>query len=403
MTPSTPDLAPPPPLVPADRVFDFDIFHDPRILRDVHQGHFSLHDEAPDLFWTPRNGGHWVAIRYEDVVHIMQTPELFSSAEALIEPRQPLMNLALPPLDMDAPDHGPHRAILMDFLSPKAVKAIEPEIHARIDEVLDDLEGARSCEFVSQLAVPIPAAVFLAIMGWDRSRLHEFVGWTDRILRGGDRDPIRPALVALDHYLREVIQERMDNPADDAVSRMLAAEVAGKRLSPRRVHDMCNLLFLAGLDTVTSAMTHIMNLLARDPEAQAWFRTNPQKVPHALEELLRRLAFLNIPRRVTQACELNGARLEAGDMIVSSLAAASNDERVTPDPRRLDFARKGAPSLAFNAGPHVCAGAVLARFELRAFLNRWFARMPDVRIAPDFVPTTRGGTIMALEQLRLVW
>ena len=90
-------------------------------------------------------------------------------------------------------------------------------------------------------------------------------------------------------------------------------------------------------------------------------------------------------------------------MIISSLAAASNDDRVTPDPVRLDFARKGAPSLAFNTWPHFCAGSVLARFELRAFLKHWFAVMPDVAIAPGFVPKTRGGTIMAIEALPLVW
>lgn len=397
------ERAQPPAHVPPDRVFDFDVFHDWRLVGDVEQGRFSLHADAPDIFWTPRNGGHWIATRYADIVRIMQTPELFASAGALIEPKRPLLNLPIPPLDMDPPEHGPHRALVMDFLSPKSVKAIEPEIHGRIDEVLAPLTEKSSCEFVSEVAVPIPAAVFLSIMAWDRSRFREFVDWTNRILRGGDRTPIRPALEALHDFLREIIAERLVRPGDDPVSRMLAAKIDGRRVPPERVHEICNLLFLAGLDTVTSAMTHIMHLLAREPAAQPWLRSNPQKVPHALEELLRRITFLNIPRRVARGCMLNGVRLEEGEMIVSSLRGASNDDGVTADPDRLDFTRRGAPHLAFNTGPHVCAGAVLARFEMRAFLKQWLARMPDVRLAPDFAPRIRGGTIMALERLDIVW
>jgi cytochrome P450 len=243
----------------------------------------------------------------------------------------------------------------------------------------------------------------MAIMGFDPARYREFVGWTDRILRGGDRVPIRPALDAMDEYLGDLIDARLAEPGEDAVSVMLKSEIEGKPLSPDRVHAMCNLLFLAGLDTITSAMTHMMYLLARDPPVQQWLRANPQKIPNALEELLRRLAFLNMPRRLTLPHMLNGVGFEAGDTIVCSLAAASNDERTTPDPVQVDFARKGAPSLAFNTGPHVCAGAPLARIELRAFLKRWFERMPDVALAPGFSPGVRGGTIMALDSLQLVW
>ena len=95
--------------VPAERVFDFDMFYDPRIERDVHDGHLQLLDDAPDIFWTPRNAGHWVATRHADVTTVLKNPAVFSSVNAPFERTQPAMDLPVPPMDMDAPEHRPHR------------------------------------------------------------------------------------------------------------------------------------------------------------------------------------------------------------------------------------------------------------------------------------------------------
>ena len=100
-------LAPslPPPHVPGDRVYDFDLFGDPRIAGDGHRGSIALLETAPDLFWTPRNGGHWIAIRHSLATQIMRSPELFSNVDAVMEPGRPKMNLPIPPMDMDGHDH----------------------------------------------------------------------------------------------------------------------------------------------------------------------------------------------------------------------------------------------------------------------------------------------------------
>jgi len=199
------------------------------------------------------------------------------------------------------------------------------------------------------------------------------------------------------------MQSRVEKPGDDPVSLLLASEVNGERLSVKRVHEICNLLFVAGLDTVANAMNFIMYHLAQHPDMQQRLRANPDMATSAVEEFLRRYAFVNTPRRATQDTEVSGVKMKAGDIVVSSFAAASNDPRNVPHPEVLDLDRKSSPHLAFASGPHNCAGATLARLELRIFLQEWVRRMPDVRLAPGFSPHVRGGSVMGLTSLDIVW
>ena len=184
---------------------------------------------------------------------------------------------------------------------------------------------------------------------------------------------------------------------------LLASDIDGEKLSVKRVHEMCNLLFVAGLDTVANAMTFIMYHLAQHPEVQQRLRANPEMANSAVEEFLRRYTFVNSPRRVTQDTEVGKVAMRAGDTVVLGFAACSNDPRNVPNPELLDLDRKASPHLAFSTGPHNCAGATLARLELRMFLQEWLGRMPDVHLAPGFVPRMRGGSVLGFTSLEIAW
>jgi cytochrome P450 len=396
-------LSTPPSHVPQDRVYEFDLYGDPRIAHDVHRGTAHLLEAAPDIFWTPRNGGHWIATRHAVVTQIMRAPHLFSNVDAAIEPGRPKMGLPLPPMDMDGEDHREHRRLLLPFLSPRAIKLLQPAMRQVAADAIDRLSGRRSCEFRSEVAVPIPVALFMKLMQFDIDGLDEVLPWVEAIVGGGDRDNIMPALMALSTYLSEIIAQRIARPGDDPISQLLRSTVYGERVSLKRVHEMCGLLFVAGLDTVTTAMTFTVAHLARNPEMQRSLRANRQEIPNAVEELLRRYSFINLPRRITADCELAGVRFLEGETIVCVLAAVANDPAAFPEPDEIDLARKNSPQIAFNIGPHSCVGAALARMELNIFLEEWLTRMPDVGIAPGFVPSTRGGAMMAIEALPLVW
>ena len=398
-------LAPIPAHVPEHLVFDFDIYHDPRIKEDIQKGHMQLHDEAPDIFFSPRNGGYWIVTRFAEAKYIMTNPQLFSSARAFVRPTPPEKYVPLVPIHLDAPDHMKYRLLLLKFLNltPKEVKMWEPIARDLINELIDGLKGRNTCEFRSEIAVPMPVKLFLGVLQWDKDRFRDFNRWVDEILGSEDLSKIQPAYAAMNQYLTELIQSRVEKPGDDPVSMLLASEVNGERLSVKRVHEICNLLFVAGLDTVANAMNFIMYHLAQNPDVQQRLRAEPERVPAAVEEFLRRYAFVNTPRRVVEDTEVSGVKFKAGDTVVCSFAAASNDPRSVPNPEKLDLDRPASPHLAFNTGPHNCAGATLARLELRIFLQEWLKRMPDVRLAPGFVPQTRGGSVMGLMSLQIEW
>jgi cytochrome P450 len=89
--------------------------------------------------------------------------------------------------------------------------------------------------------------------------------------------------------------------------------------------------------------------------------------------------------------------------VVASLAAASLDDRITPNPEKLDLDRGRSMHVGFNTGPHTCAGIWLARLELKIFLEEWLQRMPPFRVAPDFKPKFRLGPVIGLQSLELTW
>ena len=395
-------LAPIPSHVPQELVYDFDIFEPPSD-GDIQKKYMKLQEDAPDIFYTPRNGGQWVSTRFAECQQIMRTPELFSSQRAFFKPDMAKVKISLPPQDMDAPDHIKHRLLAMKFLSPRMVQNMETNIRKLMTELIDNVVDKKGCEFMAAVSIPLPVKTFMSMMGMDLSRYTQFVKWANGILGSETMLQRLPHFIRMTFYLKSLIRKRKKQPSNDPVSLLLASEVDGQQLTEKRVLEICNLLFLAGLDTVTNAMTFMTKHLAENPEQQQDLRENPDKIPAAIEEMMRRYTFVNIPRRVTQDTEIAGVKMHADEIVISAFAAASNDPRSVDDPNTVDFNRPKSPHLAFNTGPHNCAGASLARMELRIFLEEWLSRVPAFKLADNYKPVARCGPVMALEELQLNW
>lgn len=389
--------------VPPNLFYDFDLYAPAPIDGDVQRLHTDLLRDAPDIFYTPRNGGHWMAIRRPDVEAIMNTPELFSSRDASPKLKMPFVKISLPPQDMDAPDHPRYRRLLLNFMSSTELRKLEPVVRALTTELIDAVVARGECDFVADFAVPLPVKTFMTMMHMDLARYAEFAHWASGIISAPTMIQSLPNFLRMSRYLSGLIRMRKRNPGDDPVSFLLSAEVDGKTLTTRQVREMCNLLFLAGLDTVTNGLAFTAKHLAMHPEDQRILRENPDRIPHAVEEFLRRYAFVNAPRRVTRDTEFSGVTLKANEYIFCSLTAASNDDRASGCPMGFDLDRPRPSHLAFNTGPHTCAGAVLARMELRIFLEEWLRRVPAFGLPPNYRPEAKNSAIMALNHLRLRW
>jgi len=85
--------------------------------------------------------------------------------------------------------------------------------------------------------------------------------------------------------------------------------------------------------------------------------------------------------------ELGGVRIPAGSALNVRYAAANRDEKVFANPQRADLDRKGLRNhMAFGAGIHYCAGANLARLEMRLSIEGLLMRLRDIRLARPSEP-----------------
>jgi len=410
---STSTLATRPDHVPEDRVFAFDIHHDAGLLSDPHERIRELASQAPRIFWTPHNGGHWISLAHEDVFELFRTPELFSSAPLsparraamaqALPPGMPRM-IALTPILLDPPEHTKFRGPLQRVFSPKRMAQLKPDIerltHQLIDAVIDD----GGCDFFAAVNEQLPVRVFLDMMGLPADRLAEF--------RALVREVFAPSTDPLDavHRIRRIadamqstLEARREDRRDDLISELWALEFDGAPISAELMEDYAALLFLAGLDTVINGMSFGMRHLARDPALQAELRAHPERIADTTEELLRRYTFTVSMRRVTRDTEFRGLALREDDSIVLYMPAADLDPTEYPDPGHFDPARANKAHIAFGAGPHRCLGSHLARIELQTLYEVVLQRLPEFRLDPERPPVFHAGMMLSMSSLTIRW
>jgi len=166
------------------------------------------------------------------------------------------------------------------------------------------------------------------------------------------------------------------------------------------------MLFAGGLDTITSQVTHIMRFLADNPEHRAFLLENPDEIPVALEEMLRRFGISHIGRMAARDLDYHGVHMKAGDPVVASTPMSGLDARAFPEPLKVDFGRGGERRVkhwGFGAGPHLCPGAYMARTQIRIMLEELLPRMPDLKVQPGVEIENLPGSTFMLKALPLQW
>ncbi len=408
-------VVPKPAHVADEVVCDFDMFMDSALLRDPHERVRELIRQAPrGLFWTPRNGGHWVAINHQTVFTVSREPETFSSAPmsredlAKRKQMQPAGGRHIPqarPISLDPPEHGKFRAPLQVAFSPKAMMARRDEIRALTDSLIDKVIDQGYCDFMPDIAEPLPVQVFLKMMGLPLERQAEFRQLVHEYLAPRGSEPaeqVRRMCMVADAMI-DVIKARQTDPKDDLISLLWKTEIDGQPMTQEVMEDYCVLLFIAGLDTVINGMGFGVRHLANHPEVQNELRANPKLIPDATEELLRRYTFTNPMRRVAKDVELAGCTLKQGEWVIIYLPGADLDAGEFPQPEKFDINRDNKVHIAFGVGPHRCLGSHLARIELNVLYTQVLERLPMFRLDPDKPAKFHAGNIIALDSLPLRW
>jgi cytochrome P450 len=387
--------------VSKDLLVDFDIYTDDRMRHNPHLGLKALHSVAPDIFFTPLNGGHWVVTRFELMNRILPDTEHFSNSELDI-PRSYSTNRMIP-LNLDPPDHLPFRIVLMRHFDKRSITAMEEKLHGWAAQLIDQVLADGACDFTETLGAGFPVSVFMEMMGMPLERIDEF---RSIALEYFGKTTIERRLelqrIIID-TMGELIEARRLERRADLISKLLDEQIRGRSLTPDELRSISFLLFIAGLDTVANALTFAFRNLAADRALQDQLVADSSLIPAFVEESLRRFAVVNQTRIVKKDLDIGTARFREGDMVLCPLALAGLDERANPNPERFDLQRDDRKHIAFSIGVHVCIGNILARAEMRVFTEEWLKRIPRFRMRKDAHLEWRAGLVMALMHLPLEW
>jgi cytochrome P450 len=394
-------------------VYDFDMHLDPALLEDPHERVRDLLQAAPPVFWTPRNGGHWVVTGFRENYEASRDFETFSS-ELFPRPMmeglrasmtEQLGHVPLPtPINLDPPDHTKFRRPLQLAFSPKAMLARKEEVRELANSLIDAVADKGSCDFITDIAEPLPVQVFLKMLGLPLERAGEFRRLVHEFMAPvvSPLDPIyRMRDVA--NAMKDEIEARRTDPKDDLLSLLWTSEFDGEPMTFELMEDYAVLLFIAGLDTVINGMGFGVRHLALNPEFQNALRADPKRIPEAGEELLRRYTFTIPTRRVAKDIAFGGVELKTDDRLMLFLPGADLDQHEFTSPETFDIDRENNVHIAFGAGPHRCLGSHLARIELQVLYEQMLARLPPFRIDESKPVKFHAGNIIAIDSLPLRW
>ncbi|TWC59564.1 cytochrome P450 [Pseudomonas sp. SJZ103] len=392
-------IVPVPAHVPAQRVVDWDFANPPGGETDINAAWKLLHN-GPDIVWTPHNGGHWIMTRAEDIEFVQKNHDPFSMTDVVLPPTEMLSIL---PLEADPPEHAAYRSVINRFLAPKAVSELDSGIRELTVSLIEAFRERGECEFIDEFAKKLPITIFMRLVDLPLEDLDDLFAWTEEAVRG-NAERKAWAQQQLFGYLGSIIQQRQQRPGADMISAIVNAQVFGRSMTPEEINGMLANVVFGGLDTVTSLMGFTALHLARHPELRQQLREKPELIPTAVEEMLRMFAPSSTARLIMRDFQYKDVLFKAGDRLYIRPILHGMDERKFACPMHADFERKNAAQhAAFGNGPHRCAGALLARAELRIFLEEWFRRIPDFQLKPGEQPRFEGGMVNCVTRVPLVW
>lgn len=354
-----------------------------------------FHDEANDL---------WALSTHRDVKAAGTDAATFSNAGG-IRPKFPPLPMMI---DFDAPEHHRRRRLVSAGFTPKRIRALEDQARATSDAIIDAVCEQGSCDFVRDIAAPLPLAMIGDMLGVAPEDRPQLLRWSEDMLRSqGTADPAAlegatTAFVEFDAYMARVIEDRRRSGSDeDLIGVLVQAEIDGDRLDdPSLVHETL-LILVGGDETTRHVLSGGMLALLEHPDQHQRLRSDPGSLPTAVEEMLRWVTPIkDMVRTTTRSVDVDGTTIPEGAEVLLLYPSANRDEAVFADPDTFDVGRQPNPHLAFGFGPHVCLGNQLARLELRVMFEQLATRLPDIALAePGPFPHLASNFISGLESL----
>jgi cytochrome P450 len=345
------------------------------------------HDATPK---SPDGEGFWVVSRYDDIMKVFRTPELFSSntggartggGTTLKDERAAgkVLNYT------DDPQHRMLRQLVNKGFTTRALGVLEGDLEERANALINEFPEGQNFDFVQAFARELPLQAICMILGVPQDDRTELCNLIEQGLATDS-----PNVVAIEYikkiqvYARDIVDEKRRNPADDILSTIVHATLAdegGRKLTDEELVNFFILLFPAGAETTRNSFGAGLRALIEHPDQLARLRREPELMRPAIEEIVRWTTPSIYKRRtVTRDTEFHGQDFKCGDKLTVWEMSANRDERVFDDPFTFDISRTPNRHIGFGFGPHICLGAALARLELKVGLNILLDRIAKFEI-----------------------
>jgi cytochrome P450 len=314
-------------------------------------------------------------------------------------------------LNIDGDDHRRLRNLVNPVLTPRAVERYRPAMRGFIEQLVGEVAADGRCEFVDAIAKPYPALVIATVMGApleDASRLYYWSNWIQRQFSADladKRAEIEQAVVEFYEYVGALLERRRSDPGDDLVSRLLAAEHEGDRLSDVECVNLVLNVLIGGVDTSQSQLAHAVRLLAQHPDQWRLLAEDPSLAGRAVEEALRFEPIVPFTARIVmEEFDYRDVTFPTGTIVMISAFDGNRDPEMFAAPEEFDITadRERTKPMTFGAGIHYCLGANVARAELQEALAFLPGAMPGLELdgTPEF-DSING--IYGLDRLPIRW
>ncbi len=320
-------------------------------------------------------------------------------------------------LHINGPDHTRLRSLVNPALSPRAVERHRPVMRELLERILKGIGEGGSLEFVGDIAKPYPSQAIAHVMGApleDAPRLHHWSNWIQRqfdaISMTEQKPAIEQAVSEFYEYAWGLVRARREQPGEDLISLLIAAEEQGERLSDVECVNLVLNILIGGVDTTQSQLAHAVRLLAEHPDQWQLLGERPELAAQAVEEALRFEPITPFTARIlVEEVTFRDVTFPAGTIVMVCAFTGNRDlpegngaggAGADPDEFNIAAERDRARVLTFGAGVHFCVGANLARVELQEALAFLAPRMPGLELAGE--PVFEGITgIYGLAELPL--
>jgi unspecific monooxygenase len=402
----------------------------PSFLENPHPALARLRAEEPVYYDNAFEA--WVVTSYDDCVAVLRDAETYSSvravasradAEAVEEWHEAVWSGHPTLIDTDPPLHTQLRRYVNKAYTPATVERLRGYIDEAVSTLLASVPDGEPFDVMTTLAKPLPLIVKMEDFEMPAERRDEFTALAVTLMGAMDvTDSTEDSLKGAHEARQRLFDYFRDEAAAAEAQAAEAAPTAPKQeasqpdATPRQdggdglpdpapevLFSAMVDLIIGGNDDLTYGIGNTILELLRHPKQLEALRREPERLPKALEELLRYDGPSHgLIRYASTYATLGGREIAAGDAIFVLSGAANRDPSRFEEPDRLALDRDDTRHLGFGRGPHYCLGAPLARMEMAASIAGLLSRFSTIKLIEEETTYTGNFVLRGPERLTIV-